>query len=207
MSKSVVCLRPAVICAFRVNEYGTADERDRNRVERSPTEFPQLGKLSFRAVFDVFYCAGLTARIGFGGTSMLFIGALHDRLLSASALVFVLSIATITASAGALPGNGHYVAGKGEIGKAGQSLTVKQSSTTGIINWDSFSIGGKNAVTFNNGTGATLNRVTGGNISKIAGSLHATGSLYLIDSRGVIVSRSGHVVTRRELRRVERHCC
>src|SRR5580704_13633137 len=99
------------------------------------------------------------------------------------------------AFAGALPGSGHYVAGKGEIGKAGQSLTVKQSTTTGIINWNSFSIGSKNAVTFNNGSGATLNRVTGGNLSRIAGSLHATGSLYLMNAQGVIVSGTGRVVT------------
>lgn len=74
-------------------------------------------------------------------------------------------------------------------------MTVKQSSTTGIINWNSFSVGNKNGVTFDNGSGATLNRVTGGNLSRIAGSLHATGSLYLLNSQGVIVSASGRVVT------------
>src|SRR5580698_16008 len=126
---------------------------------------------------------------------MLRIGALRGRLLSASALASVLSVATVSASAGALPGSGHYVAGKGEIGKAGQSLTVKQSSTTGIIDWNSFSIGSKNSVSFNNGSGATLNRVTGGNLSTIAGSLHVTGSLYLMNSQGVIVTGTGKVVT------------
>src|SRR5580698_1928452 len=126
---------------------------------------------------------------------MLRIGALRGRLLSASALASVLSVATVSASAGALPGSGHYVAGKGEIGKAGQSLTVKQSSTTGIIDWNSFSIGSKNSVSFDNGSGATLNRVTGGDLSKIAGSLHATGSLYLMNTQGVIVSGTGRIVT------------
>src|SRR5580698_2328407 len=125
---------------------------------------------------------------------MLHIGALRGRLLSASALASVLSVATVSASAGALPQNGHFVAGKGEIGKAGQSLTVKQSSTTGIINWNSFSIGSKNSVTFDNGSGATLNRVTGGNLSRLAGQLHATGSLYLMNSAGMVVAGSGHVV-------------
>ncbi|MGA9796342.1 MAG: GLUG motif-containing protein [Rhizomicrobium sp.] len=94
-----------------------------------------------------------------------------------------------------LPAHGHVISGTGSIGKAGQSLTVKQSSTTGIINWSSFSIGGKNSVSFDNGAGATLNRVTGGNLSVIAGSLHATGSLYLMNNAGVIVSGNGRVVT------------
>jgi filamentous hemagglutinin family protein len=116
-------------------------------------------------------------------------------LLSASAILSVLSIASGAAQAGALPSGGHYVSGKGEIDKVGQSLTVKQSSTTGIIDWNKFSIGSKNAVSFDNGSGATLNRVSGGNLSTIAGSLHATGSLYLMNSNGVIVSGTGRVVT------------
>jgi filamentous hemagglutinin family protein len=99
------------------------------------------------------------------------------------------------AQASALPTRGHYVLGEGSIDKANQSLTVKQSSTTGIIDWNGFSIGAKNSVRFDNGTGATLNRVTGGNLSTIAGALHATGSLYLMNSQGVIVSGTGRVVT------------
>ena len=63
------------------------------------------------------------------------------------------------------------------------------------IDWIGFSIGGKSRVSFDNGSGATPNRVTGGNLSRIAGSLHATGSLYLINSQGVIVSGTGKVIT------------
>lgn len=117
------------------------------------------------------------------------------RLRAAVLGTTCLFAATSFVHAGALPGSGHFVSGKGEIGKAGQSLTVKQSSTTGIVDWKSFSIGAKNNVTFDNGSGATLNRVTGGNLSTIAGSLRATGSLYLMNSQGVIVSGSGRVVT------------
>ncbi len=117
--------------------------------------------------------------------------AIFALLGSVSALALIAG----SARAAALPSGGHYVSGKGEIGKAGQSLTVKQSSTTGIIDWNKFSIGSKNAVTFDNGSGATLNRVTGGNLSTIAGSLHATGSLYLMNSNGVIVSGTGRIVT------------
>ena len=122
---------------------------------------------------------------------------------SKRALITMLSVPLAVAatsscvSAGsALPASGQYVAGKGSIAKAGNSgLTIDQSSTIGIINWNSFSIGKKNSVTFDNGNGATLNRVTGANLSMIAGSLHATGSLYLMNTQGVVISGSGRVVT------------
>jgi filamentous hemagglutinin family protein len=106
-----------------------------------------------------------------------------------------LALLSIPVQAGGLPSQGHFVSGRGSIAKADQSLTVKQSSTTGLVNWYSFSVGKQQGVTFDNGSGATLNRVTGDNLSTIAGSLHATGSLYLISNAGVIVSGTGRVVT------------
>lgn len=122
--------------------------------------------------------------------------SLQRRLLSASTLVSLVSLAiTAGAQAGGLPTGGHFIAGHGGIGKAGRSLTVKQSSTTGIIDWSKFSVAKHDGVTFDNGSGATLNRVTGTSLSTVAGSLHATGSLYLINARGVIVSGTGKVVT------------
>ena len=64
------------------------------------------------------------------------------------------------------------------------SLTISQSSRTGIVNWSSFSIGQGNQVQFNNGSGATLNRVTGNLPSSINGVLSATGSVYLVNPSG-----------------------
>ena len=111
------------------------------------------------------------------------------------------SIIALCASSGSvyagvsLPASGHFVSGSGSIGRKDVGLTIDQSSATGIIDWNSFSIGRKNSVTFDNGSGATLNRVTGGNLSTIAGSLKATGSLYLINPQGMIVSGTGRVLT------------
>jgi filamentous hemagglutinin family protein len=113
---------------------------------------------------------------------------------SVAVLALVLGTPLAVRAAG-LPSHGQYVSGQGSINKANRSLTVKQSSTTGIIDWNRFSVGAKNGVSFDNGSGATLNRVTGGNLSRIAGSLHASGSLYLMNSSGVIVSGTGRVVT------------
>jgi filamentous hemagglutinin family protein len=124
---------------------------------------------------------------------------MHDHFVTTrllgSASVLTLLLAANGAMAAGLPSGGHFVSGKGEIGKAAQSLTVKQSSTTGIIDWSRFSVGKHSSVTFDNGSGATLDRVTGGYLARIAGSLHATGSLYLLNAQGVIVSGSGRVVT------------
>lgn len=99
------------------------------------------------------------------------------------------------ANAGTLPAGGHFVGGTGTIAGNGTSLTIGQSSTRGVIDWDSFSIGQGNRVVFENGNGATLNRVTGGNLSMILGTLSASGSVYLINPQGVVVGSSGKVST------------
>ena len=119
--------------------------------------------------------------------------------LNGGASVIALSIAfsglSGTAFAHALPGHGRFADGRGSISKSGGRMTVDQSSQTGIIDWKSFSVGKNNSVVFDNGHGATLNEVMGGNLSRIAGSLHATGSLYLINPAGVAVLPTGRVVT------------
>ncbi|WP_176121580.1 two-partner secretion domain-containing protein [Paraburkholderia youngii] len=107
-----------------------------------------------------------------------------------------LSLTPVAFAAGSLPQGGRYVAGTGTIAGAGNSLVITQSgSTRGVIDWNSFSIGRSNSVTFNNGGGATLNRVTGGSLSAIFGKLSATGSVYLVNPQGVVVGPSGVVTT------------
>jgi filamentous hemagglutinin family protein len=105
------------------------------------------------------------------------------------------AIAHQAIAAGTLPSGGHFVAGIGGISGSGATTTIMQSSKRGIINWNSFSIGKGGTVQFDNGSGATLNKVTGGNMSTIAGELKATGSVYLINQNGVVVGAGGMVVT------------
>ncbi|MGF6934372.1 large exoprotein involved in heme utilization and adhesion [Paraburkholderia sp. UCT70] len=64
--------------------------------------------------------------------------------------------------------------GQGATTSGTTSLTIDQSSSRGVIDWHSFSIGNGNTVAFNNGSGASLNRVTGGDPSSILGKLTAT---------------------------------
>jgi filamentous hemagglutinin family protein len=99
-------------------------------------------------------------------------------------------------AAGVLPQGGRYVVGAGTIANQGSALLVIQpGSTRGVIDWNSFSVGGSNRVTFDNGVGATLNRVTGGSPSAILGTLSATGSLYVINPQGIVIGPSGVVTT------------
>jgi len=107
-----------------------------------------------------------------------------------------LSFTQATLAAGTLPRGGTYVAGTGTIASNGNGVVITQpGSTRGVIDWDSFSIGRHNSVMFDNGSGATLNRVTGGSPSAILGRLSATGSLYMINPQGIVVGPSGVIST------------
>jgi filamentous hemagglutinin family protein len=95
-----------------------------------------------------------------------------------------------------LPTGGTVTSGSVAIGSASPtSLTVTQSSSTGIVNWSSFSVGQGYQVQFNNGSGATLNRVTGNVPSSINGLVSATGSVYLVNPAGVVVGPTGVIKT------------
>lgn len=96
---------------------------------------------------------------------------------------------------GPLPQKATVVKGDVNIATGGSAMTVTQSSRYGIVNWDSFSIGKGNTVQFNNGSGATLNRVTGLTASQIDGTLKATGSLFLLNRNGIIIGTDGRVLT------------
>ena len=106
-----------------------------------------------------------------------------------------IALAATSSLADPLPTGGAYVSGTGTIGSAGNTMTINQSSTNGIINWGSFSIDSGNTVDIQNGTGATLNRVIGSNPSAIYGQLKATGSAYLINQNGIVIGPSGQVNT------------
>ena len=94
-----------------------------------------------------------------------------------------------------LPAGGAVKSGQATLSASGpDALTINQSSKAAIIDWSSFSIGHGARVTFDNGSGATLNRVlSGGPISNIDGLLSATGSVYLINPSGVIIGKDGVV--------------
>ena len=94
-----------------------------------------------------------------------------------------------------LPTGGVFVAGQGVISQPSDtSLAIRQGSARGVIDWRAFSIAAGHSVTIDNGNGATLNRVLGGQISQIDGQLSSTGSVYLMNPHGVIVGAGGRVI-------------
>ncbi|WP_250535944.1 filamentous hemagglutinin N-terminal domain-containing protein [Caballeronia sp. AZ10_KS36] len=119
----------------------------------------------------------------------------RPRPLPFVGLQLLLCVSLAHASPPMLPTGGHFVSGSGAIAGGGQSLTINQASSRGIVEWCEFSIGSGRTVTFHNGSGATLNRVTGGDASVILGRLSATGSVYLINPQGVIIGPGGVVTT------------
>lgn len=92
---------------------------------------------------------------------------------------------------GVLPSGGSVVRGQAAITQSGSHMQVQQATKNAVVNWGDFSIGKGASVHFENGSGATLNRVTGSLPSTIDGSLSATGAVYLVNRNGVIVGREG----------------
>ncbi len=119
----------------------------------------------------------------------------RSGLLLALATTALSTSSLLAHAAPVLPTGGKVAAGQAVIGApSGGALSIAQSSGKAIINWSSFSIGQGGKVSFQNGSGATLNRVTGGaGVSSLDGLLTATGSVYLLNPNGVIVGRSGVV--------------
>jgi filamentous hemagglutinin family protein len=113
--------------------------------------------------------------------------------LASTALVALAAQPSI--AAGTVPTGGAFAAGAGTIAATSNGLAITQTSARGIITWQSFSIGAGQLVQINNGAGATLNRVTGTEISTIAGTLSATGSVYLVNPYGVMIAPGGQVIT------------
>jgi len=122
------------------------------------------------------------------------------RILSKGRVVLALSVVTanllIAAPAStALPSNPTVVNGGININTNQNTMNINQNTQTGIINWGSFNIGSAATVKFNqpNANASTLNRVVGGELSQIAGTLSANGKVILINPNGVIFNNGSRV--------------
>jgi filamentous hemagglutinin family protein len=94
-----------------------------------------------------------------------------------------------------LPTGGHIVQGQGSIGGDGYTMVVRQSSQRMIADWSSFSIGKDNTVQFVQPStdSVALNRVIGGDPSRILGSLSANGRVYIQNPNGVMFAKGAQV--------------
>jgi filamentous hemagglutinin family protein len=115
------------------------------------------------------------------------------KTLSSSAGVLALLAAVGPVAAG--PAGGRVTAGDANISSNATATTVTQTSERAVINWNSFNIGATETVTFAqpNAQSATLNRVTGGQMSSLLGTLNANGQVYLVNPNGVLIGAGAHV--------------
>ncbi|MCA1197288.1 filamentous hemagglutinin N-terminal domain-containing protein [Sphingomonas sp. R647] len=118
------------------------------------------------------------------------IRTLSAMLLTTSAIV------PLSAHAQSLPTGGTVVAGSAEIGSgSGGSLSIRQTSGSAIINWQSFNVDQGNRVDIAqpSSTAVLLNRVTGDTTSTIAGQVNANGRVFIINPNGILITASGGV--------------
>jgi filamentous hemagglutinin family protein len=134
---------------------------------------------------------------------------MHPRF---SNLVFATAalIALGAAPAAGGPEGGTVVGGAATIqGQGGPAVTVNQSSSSAIINWNTFNIGAKESVRFNQpgSSSVALNRVTGGlGPSEILGTLTANGRVFIINRDGIlfgpgaVVNTAGFLATTNDIK-------
>jgi len=118
----------------------------------------------------------------------------HRGRATAAALLATTALVPITASAN--PQGGVVVGGNATISQpAPNQVTITQQSNRAIINWQGFSIGQRDATTFQqpSPSSVALNRVVGGNPSMIAGHLSANGVVYLVNPNGVVFTPTAQV--------------
>lgn len=91
------------------------------------------------------------------------------------------------------PTGEQVVAGQAEVERLGSTLTIHQATDRAIIHWQDFSIQQGELTKFlqPSSSSATLNRVVGGNLSQIYGTLEANGTIVLVNPSGITVGPSG----------------
>jgi filamentous hemagglutinin family protein len=124
---------------------------------------------------------------------------LAGRRAGSALLLGCTSIAIVTARANAqvvLPQGGTVASGQVKIGApAGNALTINQTSSKAIVDWNSFSVGANASVDIiqPNAGSAILNRVTGTTPSTIAGRITANGQVFLVNPNGIAITPTGSV--------------
>ena len=94
-----------------------------------------------------------------------------------------------------LPTGGKLVAGSATIAQSGNTMNINQSSQRAMINWNSFDVGSKATVNFNqpNAQAATLNYVNSASKSMINGAVNANGQVIFVNNNGIVFGKNAEV--------------
>lgn len=95
----------------------------------------------------------------------------------------------------AMPSGGDIRSGQGSISQDGKNMTVLQNSDRMAIDWTKFDIAKDETVRYAqpDRNAISLNRVTGGQQSVIAGNLNANGNVVLVNPNGVVFTKNSNV--------------
>lgn len=116
------------------------------------------------------------------------------RLRATSALTGVVCL--LSAPAYGLPVGGSVAGGSASIAGSGSTMTITQSSSRAIINWQNFDIGSGETVNFlqPSSSSIALNRVTGSTSpTQILGTLNANGQVWIVNPSGVFFGAGSQV--------------
>jgi filamentous hemagglutinin family protein len=107
----------------------------------------------------------------------------------------LISIGLCSPSALAAPQGGTVQAGAATIQQSGPRTQITQTSHRAIIDWRAFGVGANEQVAFLQPSrqSATLNRVTGDQLSSILGRIDATGQVYLVNPHGIVIGNGAQI--------------
>lgn len=122
-------------------------------------------------------------------------------MVSTALQAVVVMVLTVPADAqpapNAQPMGGIVRGGTGAITQTASNTTINQSTQRLAVDWQSFNVGSKQSVTFQqpNAQAIALNTVTGPNPSQIAGRIDANGQVVLVNQSGVTFYKGAQVNT------------
>ena len=95
----------------------------------------------------------------------------------------------------ALPTGWQVVEGSVSFDQQGDVLNITSTTNTAVINYITFNVGSGETINFimPNAGASILNRVIGGNISNIAGSINANGRLGIVNTAGIQVANTAQI--------------
>lgn len=110
-------------------------------------------------------------------------------------VMVLLSMALGGTAVQAMPSGADIRSGQGSISQDGKNMTVQQNSQRMAIDWTKFDIAKDETVRYAqpDRNAISLNRVTGGQQSVIAGNLNANGNVVLVNPNGVVFTKNSSV--------------